>query len=329
MDPVITQSELDALLASLRVAESRRRRPSAEVAAALYDFRHAARLSPDHLRLLRGRTEALASVLSRTLTLYLNTTCEFRVQSLDLLSYEQLLKNLSGQAILAPISFGEGMPESLWELSHNLACLALDCMLGGRGAIEPGASPGTTPLEAAVLGRLFQEILTAWMELWTALQGLAPRVEAVVSQPSAFHTHARDERLLYVALQASLVGTEGRLGLSLPVGVVKRLLRQEKRTGQGQEQSKVSLSTLPSAGAICQAPVKLIAHFTPPPIPFSELLGMSVGEVLNLRLPVSASATVCVDGTPKFQGIFGSAGGRAAVRITKPASIAPAGGART
>jgi len=69
--PLITQEELDTLSASLAVAKAQRRQHVDTATAALYDFRHPARLSPDEIRVLRGRVVSLASVLSRALSLYL------------------------------------------------------------------------------------------------------------------------------------------------------------------------------------------------------------------------------------------------------------------
>lgn len=316
MPTLITQDEVDTLLASLEVADKHRRPHCAGggATAALYDFRYAAKLSPDHLRVLQARVVSLASVLNRTMSLYLNNVVEFHVHSVDVASYEQYIRNLAVNPILGVITFGPSAPPALWEMSSALAYTAMDCMLGGTGTMEVEAGREVTPLERAVLRRLLEEILTAWTELWDRLATLRPRVEEVVSSPGSVDLRAVDERLFCVVLEVTIARTKGMLRLCIPLGAVKRLLRDEKEAVSPVDLDENGEEP-PAAGALVETPLVLTAQYNPPDMPLSALLRLQPGEVLDLRLPASEPVSVSLSGVRKFHGQSGIAGGKIAVQL--------------
>jgi flagellar motor switch protein FliM len=199
-------------------------------------------------------------------------------------------------------------------MSASIAYAALDCMLGGTGAtsLESGADP--SPLERSVISRLFQEILSAWTELWDRLKTLSPRVEGVVSSPSAVDLRASDERLFYVVLEVSIARTRGMLRLCIPLSAVKRLLREEKKTITAVDLTQPE-GDIPTVGPLSETPVTLSAYIETPPMSLSSLLSLRPGEVLDLRVPANKPFTIAVGEVPKFEGVAGVAEGRVAVRL--------------
>jgi flagellar motor switch protein FliM len=315
---IITQGELDALLTSIEVA-GRRRRPASEAAtAALYDFRYASKLSPDHMRMLQARLAILTGALNRTMSLYLNNHAHFHVHSLDVTSYEQYLRNLAANPILGVITLGGGTSMALWEMSAPLAAMALACMLGGNASEEQFGEP--TPIERAILRRFFQEVLSAWSELWDRLKALRPHVEAVVASAAEIDPRASDERLFSAMLECTIAGTRGMMRLCLPLSVVKRLLRDERETVtaadvEAHADVRNPADHLPTCGPLSATPVVVTACLEPPPLPVSELLQLQPGAVINLRLPANEPFTLNVAAMPKFRARAGTANGRLAVRV--------------
>lgn len=311
---VITQAELDTLLTSILAAEGQRRREQQAATASLYDFRQATRLSPDQMRALHGQLVALAAILSRTLSLYLGASARFGVHSIDLASGEQYVRNLAEHPVLGVVSFGPGNPRALWELSPGVAWTALDCMLGGPAtrAAEPGRE--LTALSAAVLQRLFAEILSAWTELWAPLKALGPQVEEVVASPRTVDTRAGDDRLFFVIMEAAVGQAQGLLRLAVPLSLMRRLVREEKENAAPALPPALALE--PSArGALAETPVLLKAQIEPPPVSLRELMNLQPGEVLDLRLPADTLFHVEVSAVPKFRAQAGVSAGRVAVRL--------------
>lgn len=313
MTELIAQEELDALFAAVEVAD-RHRRPGAEAAtAALYDFRYATKLSPDHLRLLHARVNILAGVLERTLSLYLNTTVELRAPSVDVLSSEQYLRNLSDLPLLSVVHFPGGLTSALWEISAGPAYTALDCMLGGSGDRLPPLTAEATPLQRAILRRLFAEILSAWTELWPRLRELEPEVTDVVCSTGAVDLRATEERLFCVALELTVGPTTGQLRLCLPLVVAKRLLREEKNTVRPADlQAQDALS---GAELLTAAPLPVVAYLEPASLTLRRLLEMQPGDVLDLREPATENFRVSVSGVAKFQAQAGTVGGKVAIQL--------------
>lgn len=317
MTQIISQGELDTLLASITVADARRRPAPESATAALHDFRHTSRLSPDHMRGLQARLAALTGVLNRTMSLYLSSNVHFYVHSLDVTSYEQYLRNLAATPILGVIAFDSGAPPALWEISAPLAYTALDYMLGGkgRGAEQPAAE--ATAIERAILRRLFQEVLSSWCELWDRLKTVRPQVEAVVTSHTQVNLRAMDERLFTAMIDTTIGETQGMIRLCVPLSVVKRLLRDE-RDVVSERDLTAAPETLPTAEPMARMPVQVSACLRPPAVPMSELMQMEPGTVLNLRLSASEPFVVRVGEVDKFRAQGGAANGRLAVQITAP-----------
>lgn len=313
MTEIINQQELDTLLSSLEMAERSRRPGSQAATAALYDFRYASKLSPDNMRSLQGRLTALVNVLNRTMSLYLNTDADFRVHSLDVTGYDQYLRNLAVDPILGVISFGTGSPPALWEISAPLAYAALDCMLGGTGRTVQQQAAEATPIEKAILRRLFQEILSAWMELWDRLEILRPQVETVVTSHAKIGV-AGDDRLFSAMLESTMASTRGMIRLCLPLGVVKRLLRDEREAVSATELTPTSPS-LPIAEPLADTPVSVRAYLQVPSVPLNELLHLEPGTEINLRLPANEPFHVCIGEVDKFVARAGTANGRTALQL--------------
>ena len=309
---IITQDELDTLQTSIEVAGQRRRAPSAPATAALYDFRHASKLSPDHMRQLQGRMVALVGALNRTMSLYLNTSAQFSIHSMDTTSHEQYVRNLAVNPVLGVVSFGAGASPALWEMSAPLAYAALDCMLGGDGTVQVEAGVEPTVLERSVLRRLYTELLSAWTERWDRLKLLRPQVETVVSSPGAAGLRPTDERFFCVTVQVGIAQTTGMLRLCIPLGAVKRLLREEREAVRAAD---VATDELPTSVALADAPLPLVAVLEPPPLTLAALADLQPGTVLNLRVPATASFTVAVGNMAKFRARAGVSGGRIAVQL--------------
>lgn len=315
MPELIAQDELEALFAAVEVAE-RHRRPGAEAAtAALYDFRYATKLSPDHLRLLQGRVTILAGVLERTLSLYLNTTVELRAPSVDVLNYEQYLRNLSETPLLGVIRFPGGLTPALWELSPGPAYTALECMLGGSGEPVSGSGAEATPLQRAILRRLFAEILSAWTELWDRLRELRPEAAEVVCSAGAVDLRATEERLFCVVLEVTIGRASGLLRLCLPLVAVKRLLREEKDAVQPSDLH--GLQCLPGTERLVETPLTVVAYLQPAAMTLRRLLAVRPGEVIDLREPATEAFAVSVGGVTKFRAQAGIVGGKVAVQLVR------------
>ncbi len=313
----ISQEELNTLLAALQVAEQRRRRSEAPTVA-LYDFRYASKLSPDHMRVLQRQMLSLAAVLTRTLSLYLNNTAHIQVHSLDVSRTEQYIRNLEANPILGVVRFGHGLPPVLWDMSTPLAFAALDCMLGGTGLMEGEVRREATNLERAVLRRLFTEILSAWTELWERLRALRPQVEAVVTSVSTVDLRAGDERLFCAALDATIGRTRGLIRLCLPLNVVRRLLREEHKFAAPADLASAA-QQMPLAQALSTAPVPITVTLQSSPLVLHNLLTLKPGEVIDLRVPVTEPFVLCVNGQPKFRVQPGTQNGRLAVEVLSAA----------
>src|SRR5690349_23988580 len=115
MSRVLTQEEIDALLAATPADTGGRSERSAPVIA--YNFRHPDRVSKDQIRSLHFLHDRFARNATASLSAFLRTTTELSIVSVEQFAYSEFLLSLPDPTLFYAI----GMPphESLGALEMN------------------------------------------------------------------------------------------------------------------------------------------------------------------------------------------------------------------
>ncbi|MGE5530503.1 MAG: FliM/FliN family flagellar motor switch protein, partial [Bacteroidota bacterium] len=115
-------------------------------------------------------------------------------------------------------------------------------------------------------------------------------------------------------LESRFASARGMIRLCLPLGVVKRLLRDDRETITATELT-VSSPSLPIAEPLADTPVSVRAYLQVPAVPLNELLHLEPGSVINLRVPANEPFSVCIGEIDKFVARAGTANGRTALQL--------------
>lgn len=317
--PLITQDELDILNASMQIAQRQvRQGKSAEVA--LYDFREAAKLSPDQTNELKHRCVVLSKVLSRTLSAYLNAPLAVAFEGLDHPSFDQYLRGLPPNPILAVFHLDPHTAPAVWQIDLPVAVSLVNTMLGSKqGSTGPHPSD-LTAIEQALLTRLFDEILQTWALTWPALSQFAPSVERLTCTVANLDISAYAQDIVHASFRFSIGEVSGPAHLALPHESLQRLLRAAGHNRPGAAApSSVALDG-PVSHQAQKSRVPLVARLVTLRLPLGRLAALKPGDVLPLPTDPSQSVTVTVAGAPKFEAEAGQWQSHRAVRITGSSS---------
>jgi flagellar motor switch protein FliM len=153
--PLVTQQELDILAASMEIAQ-RQAREGRAAEVALYDFREAAKLSPDQTHELTDRCTVLSKVLSRTMSAYLNTTLQVAFEGLDHPSFDQYLRGLPPNPLLVVFQLDPTTAPAVWQIDLPVALSMLTSMLGGGEQAPPPPLSGLNRYRAGAPRTPFQ-----------------------------------------------------------------------------------------------------------------------------------------------------------------------------
>ncbi len=312
--PIIEQHELDALVATLEAVKSSprvRRRASQGITISLFDFRHTVQLGADQLRRLETEFHNLCRVLNRTLVPYLNTDANVQVLSVGISTFDQFVRNFAPQPVLGIFRFDAHGPVALWEITPPLAFAVVEYMLG---APEPSPPPARelTSIEAALIARFYDEILSTWQLTWPVLEHLPLHVEQVVTSLAKVDMRQVDQHVVHVVIQAQVGSVEGAMNIGLPTGPLRALLRESDRLGQGKGAGAGSKQMQEVAARIG---VSVAIELPSVEVPLRQLREVRVGSILPLGLPTTSNFIIRINGKEKFIAEGGLMDGQMAVRV--------------
>ncbi len=311
--PVVPQEEIDKLLAALRSVAGRMRRVSAErpLTVSLFDFRDTVQLSPEHLHALQSECQALCRVLRRTLVPYLNTDVDLRLLSVAVASFDQFSRSLAPTPIIGVFRLARRSSLGFWEITPPVAFAIIQYMLGAR-ELSPPPTREITSIEASVLSKFFEELLSTWVLTWPALKTQRPQMEFVTSTFAKIDMRRIEQNVVHVVLQIRVGEVEGAMNIGLPVGPTRALLQNVSRR---DEDSTVGVKRSAVSGMVGRVEVEVSVRLPAVMMQFCQLSSLRPGELLPLGLHADAPLVVAVNGAPKFVGEAGISDEHMAVRI--------------
>ncbi len=316
-EPLITQEELDVLVTSMAIARADTH-PDATATVALYDFRDATQLSPDQTHELANRCTVLSKVLSRTLTAYLNAPLSVAFEGLDYPTFDQYIRGLPSNPILVIFALDPHSAPGVWQIDPGIAVLLINTMLGAPALTEDVLPHDPTPIEAALLTRLFNEILRTWTLTWPALAQLSPTVTAIASTVANLDISADAQDIVHAIYRFQIGDHSASTNLALPQASLQRLLRPLERDGVHTSHLRnISLSG-PISKHAAAAPIPIVAEVARLRLPLRTISNIAPGQLLPLQQHPAEPLTVTIAGTPTFYARPGHHLSHLAARITSP-----------
>ena len=135
MGDVLSQNEIDSLLASLAAGELDvdQMQENEEKQVKNYDFSRPTKFSKEHLRTLEIIFEHYSRLISTNLPVYLRKNVQVTVASSETVTFNEFTNALSNPVILGIVNFSPLNGQIIMDLATNLGYAMLDRMLGGSG----------------------------------------------------------------------------------------------------------------------------------------------------------------------------------------------------
>jgi len=160
MGKVLSQEELDALMASARAIDRDTRSRTGEGAsdAARYDFGRPDRTSKDQIRVVELLLERFAGNLATSLSAYLRATFEAKLVSVEQFTYAEALRSLPDPTAIYALSLAPFDGRGALEIGSHVALTIIDRLLGGRGRCAP-VTRALTEIEQNVMDAVARLVL--------------------------------------------------------------------------------------------------------------------------------------------------------------------------
>lgn len=320
----LSQTEIEALLASLPVEQEGASVPSAPSAAAgkkirTWDFRKPDKFSKDHMRSLLALNQNFSRLASTALSARLRTGVTIRVTSVDQGLYEEYIELLPEMSVLNVVSLKPLEGNILLEVQPELAMVMLDRLLGGNGG-PVDTMRELTDIELALVRNMTRTLLESLQEAWLNLIEIDPVLEDIASSPRLVQVASTTDIVVIVLLEVQIGERLGTISLCIPHLVLEPLM--QKLSAQVWVVSNRRRSASPELreqilSGLRRAAVSVTAVLGETDVTVNELLRLQEGDVLLLGAGAVATARLRVADRYTFSGVPGLLGGRMAVKITE------------
>lgn len=329
----LSQNEIDALLGS---AGSRAAAPSRESSSParaggaapetqVYDFRRPHRISKDKLRSLEAIYERFAKALEGWLAGRVRGGVQIQLQSVEHFSFGEF--TLSLPTPCASYTFeirNTGGQHGVIDFGHEFAFFLVDRFFGGSGTPAiPGRS--LTPIERMAVRVAADRMMALLAEVWADWIGLDLELTGFESIPEILRVANREDPMLVASLEVTAMETSSLLLVCLPFTVLENFFAQgtEGRVATHGSAAEQDANRTTVEQSLRGTRTWVSARLPTFDMSMRDLLGLSVGSVLQTGIQRTAELDVFVGAQRRFRATPGRMGPALAVRLTDGLQSAP------
>ncbi len=319
MGEVLSQSEIDSLLAALSTgeldAEEIQKKDERQVRN--YDFARPAKFSKEHLRTLEIIYEHYGRLLSTNLPLYLRKNVQISVVSSETVVFSEFSNALSNPAILGIVNFAPLQGTIIIELAPNLGFAMIDRMLGGQG-VPIDKTRDFSEIELTILDKILVMCMQLMKEPWRNVVDIDPFLERIETNPQFAQIIAPNDMIAIVTLSIKVGDVEGLMNVCLPFFTVEDVMDKLNTKfwySTMQEASEEDYSQYVES-MIRRADVPIKAVLGKSSITVDDFVNLQCGDIIRLNTLAESEMPVYVGNIKKFMAMPGKSGDKYAVRVT-------------
>ena len=319
MGEVLSQSEIDSLLAALSTgeldAEEIQKKDERQVRN--YDFARPAKFSKEHLRTLEIIYEHYGRLLSTNLPLYLRKNVQISVVSSETVVFSEFSNALSNPAILGIVNFAPLQGTIIIELAPNLGFAMIDRMLGGQG-VPIDKTRDFSEIELTILDKILVMCMQLMKEPWRNVVDIDPFLERIETNPQFAQIIAPNDMIAIITLSIKVGDVEGLMNVCLPFFTVEDVMDKLNTKfwySTMQEASEEDYSQYVES-MIRRADVPVKAILGRSSITVDDFVNLQCGDIIRLNTLAESEMPVYVGNIKKFMAMPGKSGDKYAVRVT-------------
>jgi flagellar motor switch protein FliM len=194
----------------------------------------------------------------------------------------------------------------------------VDRLLGGPG--QPvNLERNLTEMEVALMDQFVQIVLDEWCKQWRPHQELRSEILGHENNPRFLQSSSGDTILVAATLEARMGDCLGQLQLAFPYSTLEPMIK--KLAPIPPAASLPPPPQPPSSskwtGLLNDIPLSFNARWPAFKTTTRELLGLKVGEILELKPEGAERIEICIGHQVKFRGRLGARHDKRAIQVTE------------
>jgi flagellar motor switch protein FliM len=278
------------------------------------NFRYAGRLSNESARLLTALHERFALNTTTSLELYLGTSLELKLLSLEQMVITDYIAAMAPDSYLLPCALNVMESNFLMEMDIALVFPMIDLLLGGAGAASADLRE-LTEIDEEIMKSVTAIVITQLEGSWRDLN-LSLTPARCVKPGMIQQIFMANEKLVLLMFEMTLGTTTGSFNIALPTSFVGFLLRH-LRAAQSKKISSLRLTRRPILRErILDCDFTVAADITQMRVLVKDLIAPKPGMILKMKAPVGNPGRLTVENVEIFEATPVRNGTRKAAQLS-------------
>lgn len=330
MTDVLDQAEVDALLAAVDSGEvheeqeavqifSRHRKDTAGVEVRPYDFKRPERVSKDQMRALETLHEGFARNFGASLSGFLRTIVEVKVAMCDQMTYSEFIASLPNPTSFNLLTAAPLEGNICLEISPLIVYPIIDRLLGGTNSELFIPQRPLTAIEQRLINKVTHRALEALKEAWEGVRELDLQLSDSESNPHLVQIVPPNEVVVVIGFELKMSSRAGTMNLCIPYNVIEPVmgaLAAQNWFSTGRLRGSTEFVERISE-RLTRASLGITGLLAETTITLSDLLHLSVGDLLVTETPADRPAVLCIEGERKFWANIGQFEGSRSLRVVR------------
>lgn len=319
MGEVLSQSEIDSLLAALSTGELNAdeitKKDEAQVKN--YDFARPSKFSKENLRTLEFIYEHYGRLLSTNLPVYLRKNVQVEVVSSETVVFSEFSNALLNPVILGVVNFSPLPGSIIIDFASNLGFAVIDRMLGGQGApLKKGRD--FSDIELTIIEKILVLCMQLMKEPWRNVVEITPFLERIETNPQFAQIISPTDMIAIITLNIKVGDVEGLMNVCLPFFTLESVIDKlntkswfssiQEASDEDYEQYVESM--------LKKVDVPLKVQLGKNQITVNDFVNLQCGDIIRLDTKTDSDLEVFVGNIKKFTALPGTNQDKYAVRVT-------------
>jgi flagellar motor switch protein FliM len=260
--------------------------------------------------------DLFAHNLSSSLPLFLRAVTEVDLISVEQQSYGDYLRGLADPTAIFKIFADRLNGVFALEMNSSIAFPVIDRMLGGEGH-PVDEQRAVTELELEVLEGFLAILIDNYREAWDPIVSFKTELKGHETHPQLLQIVSPNEVVVVIAYRIQIGDAQGAMSICLPVTILETVIENFSQSSYSTTKIASPEATRSLLQTVSTVKFPIVAVLEETPAMVSDLMALSVGDVLRTSHRVEKNVNVCIGDSTKFMGRLAACDGKMIVQITE------------
>ena len=322
MANILSQDEVDSLLGGIGegAVQTETAIPESEKEKGLKVYDFGMQAGPAHLRMptLGIINERFVGFSRTSLSAATGLSLDVNISSVDSVKFGEFCRSVPIPASLNIFKMEPLRGFALLVLEGPLVFTFVDALFGGRAVSHVKLEGKTfTAIEKKIIDKIVKIILSDLQHAWSDVHKLKIVFTRSEIDPQFAAIATPDDMVIATKLMIDLQNVSGTMTICTPYSTLEPIREKLKQRFQGEKLEVDQKWKRYITEKVKELTINLSCVLGKAEITGREVLGIKVGDVMQLDKKMSDPVIVSVEGVPKFMGYPGTFNKRKSIKIKK------------